>query len=36
MKKTILERCDFWKVNPTRINLAPTYVQSKWRIRDHI
>jgi len=26
----------FWKVNQIRISLAPTYLQSEWRIRDDI
>jgi len=34
--KTIWKRCDFWKVIPARIDLAPTYLQSEWRIRDHV
>jgi len=36
MKKKYCERCNFWKVNPTRINLTPMYLQSEWRIRDHV
>jgi len=23
-------------VNPARIDLAPTYLKSEWRIRDHV
>jgi len=30
------KRYDFWKVNPTRIDLDPTYLQSELRIRDHV
>ena len=35
-EKYYCKRCDFWKVNSTRMDLAPTYLQSEWRIRDHV
>jgi len=36
MKKIIVKRCDIWKLNLTRIDLAPMYLQSEWRIKDHV